>query len=57
MVGIIVLSNILLFFFTGAAGIEDCLQDGVPDCVSALREAGIHVWVLTGDKTETAIAV
>lgn len=30
------------------SGIEDRLQDGVADCIAALREAGIKVWVLTG---------
>ncbi|XP_075065980.1 phospholipid-transporting ATPase VB isoform X2 [Mixophyes fleayi] len=41
----------------GATGIEDRLQDGVPDTIAALREAGINVWVLTGDKQETAINI
>ena len=41
----------------GAVGIEDRLQPDVASCVASLQEAGIHVWVLTGDKTETAIAV
>ena len=34
----------------GATGIEDKLQDGVPDTIANLRAAGIKVWVLTGDK-------
>ena len=34
----------------GATGIEDRLQDGVPETISSLRKAGIKVWVLTGDK-------
>lgn len=34
-----------------------CLQDGVPDCLEALGNAGIKVWVLTGDKVETAISI
>lgn len=34
----------------GASGIEDRLQDGVPDTIRSLRLAGIDVWVLTGDK-------
>ncbi|CAB1324988.1 unnamed protein product [Coregonus sp. 'balchen'] len=42
---------------TGATGIEDRLQDSVPDTIMALREAGIQVWVLTGDKPETAINI
>ncbi|GBB89212.1 hypothetical protein RclHR1_01590017 [Rhizophagus clarus] len=41
----------------GATAIEDKLQEGVPDCISSLREAGIKVWVLTGDKLETAINI
>ncbi|XP_078087852.1 LOW QUALITY PROTEIN: phospholipid-transporting ATPase VB [Mustelus asterias] len=41
----------------GATGIEDRLQDGVPDTIEALREAGILIWVLTGDKQETAVNI
>nr|XP_061786081.1 phospholipid-transporting ATPase VB-like [Nerophis lumbriciformis] len=41
----------------GATGIEDRLQDNVPDTIVALREAGIKVWVLTGDKPETAVNI
>ncbi|KAF9104570.1 hypothetical protein BGX27_010043 [Mortierella sp. AM989] len=41
----------------GATAIEDKLQDGVPESIAALREAGIKVWVLTGDKLETAINI
>uniref|UniRef100_A0A673YT87 Phospholipid-transporting ATPase n=1 Tax=Salmo trutta TaxID=8032 RepID=A0A673YT87_SALTR len=41
----------------GATGIEDRLQDSVPDTITALREAGIQVWVLTGDKPETAVNI
>ncbi|XP_033922525.1 phospholipid-transporting ATPase VB isoform X2 [Melopsittacus undulatus] len=40
-----------------ATGIEDRLQDGVPDTIAALREAGIQIWVLTGDKQETAVNI
>lgn len=36
--------------FTGATGIEDKLQDGVPQTISKLRQANMKVWVLTGDK-------
>lgn len=38
-------------------GIEDRLQDGVKETIEKLRAAGIKVWVLTGDKEETAINV
>merc|ERR1719445_1919715 len=41
----------------GATGIEDRLQEGVPEVIARLREAGIVVWVLTGDKQETAINI
>lgn len=41
----------------GATGIEDRLQESVPDTIMALREAGIQVWVLTGDKPETAVNI
>ncbi len=41
----------------GVTGIEDRLQDGVPDAIAALRHAGMKVWVLTGDKIETAVNI
>ncbi|CAB3402424.1 unnamed protein product [Caenorhabditis bovis] len=41
----------------GVTAIEDRLQDGVPECIHSLREAGIRVWVLTGDKIETAVNI
>ena len=41
----------------GASAIEDKLQQGVPESIEALRTAGIKVWVLTGDKQETAISI
>lgn len=41
----------------GATGVEDRLQENVPDTIIALREAGIQVWVLTGDKPETAVNI
>ena len=41
----------------GATGIEDKLQEGVPETIANLRKAGIVVWVLTGDKQETAINI
>lgn len=41
----------------GSTAIEDKLQDGVPDCIKFLREASVKVWVLTGDKVETAINI
>jgi P-type E1-E2 ATPase len=41
----------------GATAIEDKLQEGVPDAIASLAEAGIKIWVLTGDKEETAINI
>ncbi|KAI9344484.1 hypothetical protein BD770DRAFT_447180 [Pilaira anomala] len=41
----------------GGTAIEDKLQDGVPDTIAVLAEAGIKIWVLTGDKVETAINI
>lgn len=41
----------------GASGIEDKLQEGVPEAIESLRMAGIKVWVLTGDKQETAMSI
>lgn len=41
----------------GATGIEDKLQNGVPDAMTSLISAGIVVWVLTGDKPETAVNI
>ncbi|PGH11386.1 hypothetical protein AJ79_04887 [Helicocarpus griseus UAMH5409] len=41
----------------GGTAIEDRLQDGVPDTISLLARAGIKLWVLTGDKVETAINI
>jgi phospholipid-transporting ATPase len=38
----------------GATAIEDKLQDGVPNTIHQLTLAGIKVWMLTGDKLETA---
>ncbi|XP_014226342.2 probable phospholipid-transporting ATPase IA isoform X2 [Trichogramma pretiosum] len=41
----------------GATAIEDQLQDQVPETIEALIQADINVWVLTGDKQETAINI
>ena len=41
----------------GATAIEDKLQKGVPDAVERFRRAGIKMWMLTGDKRETAINI
>ena len=41
----------------GATALEDRLQDGVPQCIEQLANAGINLWMLTGDKEETAINI
>ncbi|KAI3380647.1 hypothetical protein SNEBB_006271 [Seison nebaliae] len=41
----------------GATAVEDRLQDDVPQTISNLAKAGIKLWVLTGDKQETAINI
>ena len=33
---------------------EDLLQDNVKECITNFKEAGMNVWMLTGDKGETA---
>ncbi|CAL8280034.1 unnamed protein product [Merluccius merluccius] len=42
------------FLLIGATAIEDKLQDGVPETIANLAKADIKIWVLTGDKKETA---
>lgn len=41
----------------GCTAIEDKLQDGVPETIEKLRRAGMKMWMLTGDKRETAINI
>ncbi|KAL3639779.1 putative phospholipid-transporting ATPase 4 [Castilleja foliolosa] len=41
----------------GATAVEDKLQNGVPQCIDKLAQAGLKIWVLTGDKMETAINI
>ncbi|KAI3330427.1 hypothetical protein F4824DRAFT_478563 [Ustulina deusta] len=41
----------------GATAIEDKLQVGVPETIDKLRRANIKIWMLTGDKRETAINI
>ena len=45
------------FELAGATAIEDKLQDGVPGAIEKLRRANIKLWMLTGDKRETAINI
>lgn len=41
----------------GASAIEDCLQDEVPETIDFFRKAGVQVWILTGDKRDTAVSI
>ncbi|KAH8387960.1 hypothetical protein KR093_010578 [Drosophila rubida] len=41
----------------GATAVEDALQDDVADTLVSLQAAGIRIWVLTGDKVETALNI
>jgi len=43
--------------FVGLTAVEDRLQDGVPTAIETLKAAGSRLWVLTGDKTETAVEI
>lgn len=47
-------SNLKLLALTG---VEDKLQDEVKNSIETLRNAGIKIWMLTGDKVETAKCV
>lgn len=41
----------------GLTGVEDKLQDDVRTTLELLRNAGLKVWMLTGDKIETATCI
>lgn len=41
----------------GVTGVEDKLQDGVKTTLELLRNAGLKIWMLTGDKIETATCI
>lgn len=41
----------------GATALEDKLQEGVPEAIEVLHRAGIKLWILTGDKVQTAIEI
>ncbi|KAL5287332.1 ATP8A1 family protein [Megaselia abdita] len=47
-------NNLMLL---GSTAIEDKLQEGVPETIDSLLKADIYIWVLTGDKQETAINI
>ncbi|XP_039061628.1 probable phospholipid-transporting ATPase 4 [Hibiscus syriacus] len=41
----------------GVVAVEDKLQKGVPECIDKLAQAGLKIWLLTGDKRETAVNI
>ncbi|KAI3728061.1 hypothetical protein L6452_16689 [Arctium lappa] len=41
----------------GAVAVDDKLQDGVAECIDKLAQAGLKIWLLTGDKKETAVNI
>mmetsp|Transcript_1728 Transcript_1728/g.1644 ORF Transcript_1728/g.1644 Transcript_1728/m.1644 type:complete len:90 (-) Transcript_1728:980-1249(-) len=43
--------------FLGVTGVEDKLQDGVALTIDRFRDAGMQIWMLTGDKIETACCI
>jgi len=43
--------------FCGTAAVEDKLQEGVPRTIGTLLACNIRIWVLTGDKVDTAIEI
>lgn len=45
------------FEISGSTAIEDRLQEGVPEAILHIRKAGIKLWILTGDKIETAVNI
>ena len=40
--------------YLGITGVEDTLQEEVGEVIANLKECGIGIWMLTGDKVETA---
>ena len=44
-------------YLVGSTAIEDKLQEDVAETIIAMKETGIKVWVLTGDKVETAVNI
>ncbi|KAM0676876.1 Phospholipid-transporting ATPase IA [Binucleata daphniae] len=42
--------------YLGTTFVEDSLQDGIEKCIDDLYQAGLSVWMVTGDKKETAMS-
>ena len=45
------------FYLLGSTAIDDQLQDNVAECLESFIKTGIKVWVLTGDKVDTAKSI
>ena len=45
------------FDLVGSTAIEDKLQVDVGKTIFDIKKAGVQLWVLTGDKVETAINI
>lgn len=45
------------FSIVGSTGIEDKLQENVKQSIQMIKQAEIMLWVLTGDKIETAVNI
>jgi len=43
--------------FLGVTGVEDRLQNDVESTIDSIKKAGIQIWMLTGDKIETATSI
>ena len=43
--------------YLGVTGVEDKLQKNVESTIESLKSAGIQIWMLTGDKVETATSI
>lgn len=43
--------------YLGVTGVEDKLQEEVEGTIESLKAAGIQIWMLTGDKIETATSI
>jgi P-type E1-E2 ATPase len=41
----------------GSTGVQDNLQEGVVETLQKLKQAQIKIWLLTGDKEETAVNI
>lgn len=57
MAGVIAQHLELELELLGITGVEDKLQDDVRSTLELLRNAGIKIWMLTGDKIETATCI